>query len=477
MATKQTTQTAQSAVEIGKPVPASNTDEKKRRSLWRLFSRWVSRTMPKGLYARSLIAIIAPMVLLQSVIAFVFMERHWQTVTQRLSQAVTADIAAIIDVIKTYPQDADFEIISRIARENLALNATVLPPDPFPPATSKPFFSILDGVLRDKITRQIARPFWIDTVGDSNLLEIRIRLEKPDKVLRVFARRNQAYASNSHIFLVWMVGTSFVLILISILFLRNQIRPIQQLAQAAEQFGKGRQKPDKFRLRGAREVRQASLAFLQMRERIERQMEQRTAMLTGVSHDLRTVLTRFKLQLALGEENEETRDLQADVEEMQDMLQGYLDFARGEGVEEASVINVYDAVIRHENEALLRNINFSLDCGSHIEIRAKRSAFSRLIANIITNAMRYSSVISIRVKTTNQLLSIIVDDNGPGIPQDMYGEVFKPFFRLDEARNQDESGTGLGLSIARDIAHNHGGNVGLGKSHMGGLRVTITLPL
>jgi two-component system osmolarity sensor histidine kinase EnvZ len=295
----------QTTVEITDPQPTPKNGG--RRTLWRLISHWVSKKMPKGLYARSLIAIIAPMVLLQSVIAFVFMERHWQTVTQRLSQSVTADISAIIDVIKSYPQDKKYEMINRIARENLGLNATVLPPDPFPPATSKPFFSILDNVLRDKITTQIARPFWIDTVGDSRLLEIRIRLKKPDKVLRVFAKRNQAYASNSHIFLVWMVGTSFVLILISIIFLRNQIRPIQQLAEAAEQFGKGRQMSSKFRLRGATEVRKASLAFLQMKERIERQMEQRTAMLTGVSHDLRTVLTRFKLQLALGEESEQTK--------------------------------------------------------------------------------------------------------------------------------------------------------------------------
>jgi two-component system osmolarity sensor histidine kinase EnvZ len=448
-----------------------------RRTPWRVLSRWISRKMPKGLYARSLIAIIAPMVLLQSVIAFVFMERHWQTVTQRLSKAVTADIAALIDVIETYPQDQKFEKISRIARDNLGLSATVLPPDPFPPATSKPFFSILDNVLRDEITTQIARPFWIDTVGDSRLLEIRIRLDKPDKVLRVFATRNQAYASNSHIFLVWMVGTSIVLIIISIIFLRNQIRPIQQLSMAAEQFGKGQQMPGNFRLRGATEVRRASLAFLQMRERIERQMEQRTAMLTGVSHDLRTVLTRFKLQLALGEETEEIKELQKDVEEMQNMLQGYMDFAKGESGEEASDINVYELLLRHANEALLRGKDFKLTCDKKLTISARPGAFSRLMANIITNAFRYADKISVKVKSGNNRLTIIVDDNGPGIPSEFHEEVFKPFVRLDEARNQDEGGTGLGLSIARDIAHNHGGEVNLHDSPLGGLRVIITLPL
>lgn len=450
---------------------------KGRRGPWRTFSQWVSRTMPKGLYARSLIAIIAPMVLLQSVIAFVFMERHWQTVTQRLSRAVTAEIAAIIDVIETYPQDREFESITRIAREKLGLSASVLPPDPFPPATSKPFFSILDDVLREEITRQIARPFWIDTVGDSNLLEIRIRLKNPDKVLRVFARRNRAYASNSHIFLVWMIGTSVVLILISILFLRNQIRPIQQLAEAAEHFGKGRQTPDGFKLRGAREVRKASLAFLQMRERIERQMEQRTAMLTGVSHDLRTVLTRFKLQLALGEETDETQEMQQDVAEMQKMLQGYIDFAKGKSDEDVANVNVFEAISRHNNEAGLRDKELNLTCDPDLTIRARPGAFVRLVANIITNAFRYANAISVDVKKGEHRLTIIVDDDGDGIPKEQREEVFKPFVRLDEARNQDESGTGLGLSIARDIAHNHGGDVNLHDSPMGGLRVIITLPV
>ncbi len=451
--------------------------KKMRRGPWRVFSRWVSRKMPKGLYARSLIAIIAPMVLLQSVIAFVFMERHWQTVTERLSQAVVADIAALINVIEVYPQDNKYETITRIAHEKLNLNASVLPPDPFPPVTPKPFFSILDDVLHAEITRQIARPFWIDTIGNSNLLEIRIRLKNPDKVLRIFVRRNQAYASNSHIFLVWMVGTSLVLIFISILFLRNQIRPIQQLAMAAEYFGKGRQTPDGFRLRGAREVRQASLAFLQMRERIERQMEQRTVMLTGVSHDLNTVLTRFKLQLALGEENDEIRELQNDVEEMRKMLQGYLDFAKGEGDEEIAEVNIYNVLARHENEAGLREKSFTLECDPDLSIRAKPGAFSRLIANVITNAFRYSNTIEVNVRNGSQRVSIIVDDDGPGIPTERREDVFKPFVRLDIARNQDETGTGLGLSIARDIAHNHGGDVNLHESPLGGLRVIITLPV
>ena len=260
------------------------------------FTRWLKSMMPTGLYGRALLIIIAPMVVLQSVVAFVFMERHWNTVTRRLSAAVTQDISALIDVYRSYPQDADRNIIRRIALERLSLSVDFLPVSEMPPPGPKPFFSLLDQALSQQISQQIRRPFWIDTVGRSNLVEIRIRLD--DTVMRVFAQRSAAYASNSEIFLWWMIGTSLVLLFVAILFLRNQIKPILRLADAAESFGKGRDVPG-FKPRGAREVRRAAQAFIEMKRRVERTMEQRTTMLAGVSHDLRTILTRFKLELAL----------------------------------------------------------------------------------------------------------------------------------------------------------------------------------
>jgi len=432
--------------------------------------------MPKGLYARSLMIIIVPMVVLQSVIAFVFMERHWQTVTQRLSKSVTADIAAIIDVIEDYPQDPEFAQITEIARDRLDLNISFLPPDPFPPAAGKPFFSLLDDTLRTEITEQIGRPFWINTLGDSNLLDIRVRLEKPENVLRVFVLRNRAYASNSHIFLIWMVGTSLVLLIIAILFLRNQIRPIQQLSYAAESFGKGQVMPKDFRIRGASEVRQAGLAFLQMKSRIERQIEQRTAMLTGVSHDLRTILTRFKLQLALLSPIQETEELQADVDDMQKMLEGYIDFAKGDTDEAIETININDTLQRHNLEKDLLEKEYEVDCPADLILNIRPNAFTRLTSNIVSNAFRYANLLIVKVSEGNERITLTFDDDGPGIPEDMKEEVFKPFMRLDEARNLDESGTGLGLSIARDIARNHGGDINLYDSPQGGLRVIVVLP-
>ncbi len=431
--------------------------------------------MPKRLYARSLIIVIAPMILLQSVVAFVFMERHWQTVTQRLSMAVTRDIAAIIDMIETYPEEEDgYQNVLRIAQERLGLKVDLMPPDPLPSPGPKPFFSILDEVLSEEITRQINRPFWLDTVGNSNIVEIRIQLE--NAVLRVFARRSSAYASNTHIFLLWMVGTSLVLIAIAVLFLRNQIRPIQQLAAAAESFGKGRPPPPDFRLRGAEEVRRAGAAFILMRERIERQIEQRTAMLTGVSHDLRTILTRFKLQLAIAGPRPETEALDKDIEDMQSMLEGYLAFARGEAAEDTGQLNLETLFENLTHDAKLRKRNLTTELSGPPDLLVRPAAFSRLMANLVGNAFRYARNVRVSAIHARGSFTVIIDDDGPGIPPEKREHVFKPFVRLDDARNQDASGTGLGLSIARDIARSHGGDIMLDDSPMGGLRATVKLP-
>ncbi|WP_183462429.1 ATP-binding protein [Mesorhizobium huakuii] len=443
--------------------------------IWNRFWRLVSLYMPKRLYARSLIIVIAPMILLQSVVAFVFMERHWATVTQRLSQATVRDIAAIIDLIETYPHDADYANIIRIAQDRMQLKVDLLPPDPLPPPGPKPFFSILDDVLSSEITRQINRPFWIDTVGNSNIVEVRVQLE--NKVLRVFVRRSQAYASNTHIFLIWMVGTSLVLLMIAIPFLRNQIRPILTLAEAAESFGKGRPMPRDFRPRGAEEVRRAGFAFIQMRERIERQIDQRTAMLTGVSHDLRTILTRFKLQLALAGGKAETKAaLNQDIDDMQSMLEGYLAFARGEASEDPGRFDLEAYFQKLNDEAALRKCKLSTTLSGDPTVHVRPNAFARLLSNVIGNAFRYAKTVEVSANHGRGSLVVTIDDNGPGIPVDRREDVFKPFVRLDEARNLDASGTGLGLSIARDIARSHGGDITLDDSPLGGLRAVIKVP-
>ena len=441
---------------------------------WRRMSRWLNSVMPKGLYARALLIIIAPMVILQSVIAFVFMERHWNVVTQRLSAGVVADIGALIDVYRVYPQAPDLAQIRRIAQERLGLVVDFLPITEMPPPGPKPFFSLLDQTLSEELRKQIGRPFWIDTVGKSALVEIRIQLDK--NVMRVFARRSAAYASNSEIFLLWMVGTSTVLLIVAIIFLRNQIKPILKLADAAESFGKGRDAPN-FRPRGAREVRRAAQAFIEMKTRIERAIEQRTAMLAGVSHDLRTVLTRFKLELALIDDSPETEAMKKDVDEMARMLEAYLAFARGDLGEQSAPTDMAEFLEELKVDAERHGHKATVVFHGPPIVTVRPAAFKRCLSNLVSNAARYAPSIAITGHRDHRYLTVTVDDDGPGIPLEQREEVFKPFLRLDDARNQDEGGTGLGLAIARDIARSHGGDIMLGDSPLGGLRATVRVPV
>jgi two-component system osmolarity sensor histidine kinase EnvZ len=430
--------------------------------------------MPKGLYARALLIIIAPMVVLQSVVAFMFMERHYNLVTQRLSAGVVQDIAILIELSKLLPPDNGHARIRRVAQEKLGLVVDFLPANELPPPGPKPFFSLVDQAISEEIRKLIGRPFWIDTVGRSALVEIRIKLD--NAVMRVFAPRSIAYASNSHIFLGWMVGTSLVLITVAVLFLRNQIRPVLRLADAAESFGKGREVPD-FHPRGAREVRRAAQAFLEMKRRIERAMEQRTAMLAGVSHDLRTILTRFKLELALIGESPEVDALKKDVDEMARMLEAYLAFARGDSGEQSAPTDMGAFLEELKTDAERNGHKSSVSFHGHPIVTVRPAAFKRCLANLVSNAARHAPSISITGHRDHRWLTVTVDDDGPGIPQKLREEVFKPFLRLDDARNQDEGGTGLGLAIARDIARSHGGDIALSDSPLGGLRATVRVPV
>jgi len=443
-------------------------------SAWDGIAIWLRGRMPAGLYGRALLIIIAPMVILQSVVAFVFMERHWNTVTRRLSAAVTQDVAALVDIYKLYPQDPDHAALRKIALERLGLQVDFLPPTEMPPPGPKPFFSLLDQALSEELRKQIARPYWLDTVGRSSVVEIRVQLD--DAVMRVFARRSAAYASNSEIFLFWMVGTSLVLLTVAILFLRNQIKPILRLADAAEAFGKGREAPN-FRPRGATEVRRAARAFLEMKSRVERSIEQRTTMLAGVSHDLRTVLTRFKLELALIGDGPEIDAMRRDVDEMTRMLEAYLAFARGDSGEQSAPTDMAAFLEELRVDAERSGHRATVVFHGHPVVTVRPNAFKRCLHNLVSNAARFASTIAITGHRDHRWLTVTVDDDGPGIAPHMREEAFKPFLRLDDARNQDQGNSGLGLAIARDIARSHGGDITLGDSPLGGLRVTVRVPV
>ncbi len=447
------------------------------RTLWRRFTRKIASMMPKGLYARSLLIVILPMVILQTVITYVFLERHWQLVTHQLSTALTQDIAAIIDIHKSYPQDKNEETLTRIAQERMHIDVEFMPKGSLPSPLPKPFFSIVDIALSNEIRRQIGRPFWLDTVGRSNLIEIRILLDH--SILRVIANRSAAYASNSYIFILWMLGTSFVLIVVAIAFLRNQIKPILRLATAAEAFGKGRDA--EFRPRGAREVRQAGYAFVEMKRRIERSIEQRTAMLSGVSHDLRTILTRFNLSLALMGDDPDTIDMQKDVAEMQRMLEAYLAFARGDAGEAAARINMREFLEALRSDAERHGCVARVTYSGDPLVTVRPDAFKRCLVNLVANAQSHAKTIHIGADRDQRFLTIHIDDDGPGISAELRDDVFRPFFRIDPARTQEAgkpgTGTGLGLAIARDIARSHGGDISLADSPLGGLRASVRVPV
>lgn len=447
------------------------------RLLLKQLNRFGSSLPPKGLYARALIIIITPMVILQSVLVLVFMERHWEFVTRRLSNATVQDISMLMSLYETYPFDDGYVRLTDMARQNLGLVIQILPNATLPPPKEKPFFGFLDRELKRTIRGRIDKPFWLDTVGASDFVDIRVQLD--DAVLKVLARRSYTYASNTHIFLLWMVTTSLILLIVAILFLRNQIRPILALAQAAEAFGRGQPAPEDFRIRGAREVRQAATAFMEMRDRIERHVEQRTTMLAGVSHDLRTVLTRFRLQLAMMGDTPELRELASDVDEMQQMLEDYLAFSKGAGGEEVNRVDIVGLLGEIRNAySDSQNRTVTLNASDQqIFVTIRRNAFKRAITNLVSNATRFGKSILITTGTSRRNLVVTVEDDGPGIPPDLREVAFRPFYSLDKSRNQNVKSTGLGLAITRDIIRAHGGEIHLGESRMGGLRATVRIPL
>ena len=310
-------------------------------------------------------------------------------------------------------------------------------------------------------------------MGRSNFIEIRIQLDTA--VLRVIARRSAAYASNSYIFILWMVGTSAVLIVVATVFLRNQIRPILRLAVAAENLGKGRL--IEYRPNGATEVRRAGYAFLEMRRRIERAVEQRTTMLNGVSHDLRTVLTRFKLSLELLDDGPDAEAMHRDIDEMGRMLEAYLAFARGDAGESSVMTDMRGLLEELRSDAERHGHVTGVTMTGDTGVIVRPGSFKRCLANLVGNAGRYGNRIEIAARREDRFFTVHVDDDGPGIPVDKREDVFRPFLRLDAARNQDQAGTGLGLAIARDIARSHGGDILLGESPLGGLRATVRVPI
>ena len=405
---------------------------------------------------------------MQLFVAWFFFNAHWARVTSNLSDSVAADVAVATQLFKENPTDENAQKLDALLRPDMELSVVLRPNDILPTSNRNSFFSNLDKTLRKSLTEAVSAPFWFDTTRYPNHIDIRVQVD--EGVLRFIAARERVFAPTGYVFIFWLITTTVVLSLVSILFIRRQSDPIRELADAAAAFGKG-QDISNFKPRGASEVRLAGQSFLKMRQRIRRHLEQRTLMLAGVSHDLRTPLTRLKLQLAMQDDTEDTRAARRDVDEMEAMLNGYLDFARGMGKEKPQRIAL-SAFINKSVET--RPVEVSPFEDRDISVRPLM--LKRCLDNLISNALKYGKTCHLSVEQTGGFLSIVIEDDGPGIPAAQRENAFKAFQRLDEARNQNAEGVGLGLSISQDIAQLHGGAIILEDSDLGGLKAVLRLP-
>lgn len=434
----------------------------------------IKQILPRTLLGRSLLIIVSPLILLQIFSAWVFFERHWDTVSIRLARGLAGDIAATMVLLRENPgpdgRKAAFTFaythfrIRGSFREKAILKNVTPPNNP----------GRLERSLRDALMDRTKRPLTIN--AESFDRDVIIDIQLPDGVLHLIAPRKRLFTSTTYLFVALMAGSSLILFAVAMLFMRNQIRPIRRLAMAADALGKGRD-VEVFRLQGATEVRQAATAFNRMRDRLQRQVGQRTEMLAGVSHDLRTPLTRMKLQLAMLGDTPSAQGLKADVAEMERMVEGYLAFARGEGSEPVAQTNLRDLV--EDVVAAARRAGDMVDFTAEGELilSVRKEGLRRCIANLVSNATQYGTRAVVSAIRKPDAIEVTVDDDGPGIPEKMHETVFRPFSRLDQSRNVETGGVGLGLTIARDVVHAHGGEITLGNSPLGGLRARIRLPV
>ena len=433
----------------------------------------IKNFLPKSLLGRALLIIVMPLIILQLVSATIFYETHWAKVSRKLAYGLVGDIATLVELLRLDNTDRSLKSIQALASQNMGLSVRLKKNQILSKvAEAEQNWNIEDSFVK-VLRSSLQRPFNIkESTIEKHIL---VNIQLSEGVLQVEFARKRLFSSTTYVFVLWMVGTSMILFGLATIFMRNQVKPIRRLAIAAEDFGKGRDTPN-FKPEGAIEVRQASSAFISMRDRIKRQVSRRTEMLAGVSHDLRTPITRMKLQLELLKENKNTGELARDLSEMEHMLEGYLAFARGEGEELPKEVDVVKLVKQVIEDVKKNGANISLSSEKILLISLRPNLFRRCIANLIENANRYASAVSVELTVEVGFVKILIDDNGPGISEELRDQVFRPFFRLDDSRNLDTGGVGLGLAIARDAIISHGGEIELQDSPTGGLRVLLKLP-
>ena len=432
-------------------------------------NKFLKLILPKRLFYRALIIVAAPTIILQLIITIVFYDSIWIKANKNITRSLVSQLKTIQDVYINNKDNLDFFTDSYKNNFNFEIDIN---DNEFPSSTGERKYSPIDRSLRRELKSAFGNNnYWFNTSKFKNAVEIKIRIE--NQVIEFLVPKDMISASSVRLFILWTTLPSIVLILIALVFLKNQTRPLVKLAKAAEKFGKGDYIND-FRPSGAAEIRKAAYEFDRMAKRINRHLNQRSEMLSGISHDLRTPLTRLKLQLAMIEQKSVSKKMSKDIDEMERMLNDYLQFAKIQAQEETTKINL-DNLFK-EIRKDLNNENYILQEQKDIILKGRSSALKRCFENVIQNGLTYGKKVYVEIQKGSNRVVINIDDDGPGIPEDQYKNVFKPFFRLDKSRNLNQSGVGLGLAIVEDIINSHGGNIQLGKGKYNGLQVKIFLP-
>ena len=433
-------------------------------------SKFFKNILPKRLFYRALLIVAVPVIVLQLVITIVFFDSLWIKTNKGMTKALVNEINTFIEVYsdEIYKKDE----IKNVFSVYQDLNIDFIDNKKFTYIVDERWFSPIDRTLRRELKSKFGNGnYWFDTTSYKELIDIRIKYQSG--YFKFLVPRDRVTTSSARIFALWITVPAIIMILISLIFLKNQTRPITNLAKAAEKFGRG-EEIDEFKPSGAAEIRQAGYEFDRMRKRILRHLNQRSEMLSGISHDLRTPLTRMKLQIAFIKDEELSKKLSEDINEMEKMLNEYLQFTSSsylEKDEEFNISELVDEIVKkYENE------NISSKISPRIYISGRKNLIKRCVNNLIDNAIKYAEKVNVDIAKSSNNLFIKIEDNGPGIPEAEYDNVFKPFYKIDKGRAETKSSVGLGLSIASDIIRSHGGNIKLAKSPMGGLEAKIFLP-
>ena len=434
------------------------------------FNKFLKKILPKRLFYRALIIVAAPIIILQVTISIVFFDSIWIKANKGMTRSLVSEIKTLFDVYRSENKE-NIQFLTNSYKKNFDFVINIKKNENLPITKSDRRFSPMDRSLRREMKSTFGQNYWFDTVTYIDLVDLRIQSD--DKIIQIFFSKDKSAPSSVRIFVLWLTLPSVVLILIALIFLKNQTRPIVNLSKAAKRFGKG-ENIENLRPSGAQEIREATFEFDRMMKRINKHLTQRSEMLSGISHDLRTPLTRLKLQLALLDKKETSKKMAEDIDEMEKMLNDYLQYAKSQTEEKSVKFDLTNMIKDLLKKYEPSKYDFISD--EIFYFNGRENLVKRCVSNIFENGLTYGSKIFVRVTKSINNLILIIEDNGPGIPKSEYVNVFRPFYRVDKSRGLNKSGVGLGLSVSLDIAKSHGGNISLFERKGGGLIVKISLP-